>query len=459
MIHAHRARTLTSRRARARSGVLSILCTLAAATASYARSAAAQEARDPNAPPPSSPASDAQGATPAPAAATSPAPADAAPAATTPATAAETPAPPAPPAESPTLKVTVGGYAEAYYSYNFNTPENGITNFRWIDNRHNTFKLQTAVLDVSAEYGAFTGHIALQAGPTATGWYADSVEARAGASGAAPLDSATWKILQQATVGWRAPIGRGLLLQAGLFLTPIGFEGPAVKDNYNWSRSNLFFALPFYHAGVRASYELTDRLTVSGMLVNGWNSATDVNDGKSGIAQVTYKIPDLLSLSVLYMGGPERAQASPEGRPFRHLFDGWAEVFVHKLVSLAVHGNAGFENGAFGTQSWKATALYARVQPLPFLYLAARGDAFFEDAPSNDSGSASSIFFGSDVYSVTGTIDLRPMDHLSFRTEYRHDSAKAPIFFKHGAAQDATGAYIANADAQDTVTVGLTGWF
>ncbi|HVH42080.1 MAG TPA: outer membrane beta-barrel protein [Labilithrix sp.] len=376
------------------------------------------------------------------------------------------PAGPATPSATPetapakeTPKVTVGGYVEAYYAYNFGTPANGVTNYRWVDNRHNTLQLSTAVLDVAAEMSSFRGRIALQAGPTADGWYADSVEGRVGASGAAPLQASTWKHIQQASVGWKAPLGSGLLIEAGLFLTTIGFEGAAIKDNWNWSRSSAFLMLPFYHVGARATYELTERLTAMAMVTNGWNSASDTNDGKSGQLQLTYKIPDKVALSFLYMGGPERAQSSPEGRPIRHLFDGWAQFDLHERFSVAAHGDVGFENNAFGVQSWRAGALYARVQPLSFLYVAARGDAFFEDVPQKVAGTASSLFFGSDVWSLTGTIDLRPIDHISFRTEYRHDVAGTPLFFREGAARDPDGALIANARTQDTLTLGMTGWF
>jgi hypothetical protein len=427
-----------------RTGIV-LLATCASATLTSIARADEPEA------PPSAPA-------PEPPPSSYPAPAAPPPAAGGEAPSAAAPAAAAPAAESP--KVTVGGYVEAYYSYNLNSPPNGITNYRWVDNRHNTFQLQTAVLDVAAELSAFRGHVALQAGPTADGWYADSVEGRVGASGTAPLSAQTWKYIQQANAGWKAPVGRGLLLEAGLFLTPIGYEGPAVKDNWNWSRSDLFLVLPFYHAGVRATYELTDRLTAMAMVTNGWNQATDLNDGKSGHLQLTYKIPDKLSVSLLYMGGPERAQSAPEGRPIRHLFDLWAQYDVTDRFSVAAHGDTGFENGNFGLHSWRAGALYARVKPLDFLYLAARGDAFFEDVAQNAQGSASSIFFGTDVWSLTGTIDVRPIDHVSVRAEYRHDVAGMPIYFAKGAEVDpATNALAPNARTQDTVTLGLTGWF
>lgn len=376
----------------------------------------------------------------------------------------EPPPPTAPLPAAPTAnasdepKVTVGGYVEALYAYNFGSPGNNVTNYRWVDNRHNSVELSTVVLDVLGETSSFNAHLALQAGPTADGWYADSVEARAGASGAAPRAASTWKYVQQANVGWKAPVGSGLLLSVGLFLTPIGFEGPAVKDNFNWSRSNLFYTLPFYHAGARATYELTDRLTAMAMVVNGWNQATDLNDGKSVIAQLTYKMPDVLSASVLYMGGPERPQSSAEGRAFRHLFDGWVELDLPKRFAFALHADAGFEDGNFGVQSWRSGALYARVQPLDFLYVAARGDLFFEDVPSAGGTSASSLFYGADVGSLTGTIDLRPHRRVAFRAEARHDVASAPLYFKRGADVDTSGALQPNARTQDTVTFGLTGW-
>lgn len=368
------------------------------------------------------------------------------------------PAPDASSSISDSPKITVGGYVEAYYAYNLAAPPNGVTNFRWLDNRHNTVDLSTVVLDVAGELRSFSARVALHAGPTADGWYSDSAEARAGASGAAARSASTWKYIQQANVGWKAPLGRGLLLSAGLFLTPIGYEGAAVKDNFNWSRSNLFLALPFYHVGARATYELTDRLTAMAMVTNGWNQATDGNDGKSMIAQVTYKIPGVLSTSLLYMGGPERAQASAEGRPFRHLFDAWAELDLPARFAFAVHADAGFEDGTFGVQSWRAGALYARVQPFDVLYLAARGDIFHEDVPSRGGASASSLFYGADVASVTGTIDLRPIDHVSFRAEYRHDAASTPLYFEPGAEPDASGALVPNARTGDTFTLGLTGW-
>ena len=63
---------------------------------------------------------------------------------------------------------------------------------------------------------------------------------------------------------------------------PIGAEPTETANNWNYSRSLLFaWAAPYYHVGVRATLPVTDTVSVSGFLVNGWNNAQDNNRGKT----------------------------------------------------------------------------------------------------------------------------------------------------------------------------------
>jgi hypothetical protein len=137
------------------------------------------------------------------------------------------------------------------------------------------------------------------------------------------------------------------LLQAGIFLSPIGPEGMAVRDNWNWSRSNLFFGLPFYHTGARITYPITNEWAVMLAGYNGWNSVVDGNDEKSISAQVTYNRPDKLALSVLYFGGVERPKGAPEGPAWRHLFDLHATWQANAWLSLIGHLNGGTDLCSF----------------------------------------------------------------------------------------------------------------
>ena len=74
-------------------------------------------------------------------------------------------------------------------------------------------------------------------------------------------------ILKEAYVSYLAPVGKGLQVDFGKFVTPMGAEVIESKDNWNYSRSILFgYAIPFYHFGVRAKYAFNDKYSLTGFL-------------------------------------------------------------------------------------------------------------------------------------------------------------------------------------------------
>lgn len=356
--------------------------------------------------------------------------------------------------------VTFGGYAEAFYQWNFNQPANGLTNFRGFDNRHNSFTLSNVALDATWDVHDVVGKLTLQIGHTPSTYYL-SEPALAGANGANSSSAELWKYLQQGYVGYRFGIGRGLLVQMGLFLSPIGPESMAVRDNWNWSRSNLFFGLPFYHTGARLSYPLTDAWSVTLACYNGWNSVVDNNDEKSVSAQVTYTRPDKLALSILYFGGVERPRGAPEGRPWRHLFDTHVTWQARSWLGILAHANGGTEQNRFGTSAWIAGAIATRFQVHKKVFFALRGDVFRERTPQSASSSAASIFWPVPwVASGTATADVRPHDRVSLRLEFRHDEAAGNMFFGPVANGDGLAtAFVPDRSYQNTVTLGATTWF
>jgi hypothetical protein len=152
---------------------------------------------------------------------------------------------------------------------------------------------------------------------------------------------------------------------------------------------------------------------------------------------------------------------APEGKPWRHLLDGWVQARIAAPLWLAAHADAGFENTRFGTSSWEAGALYAQARAASFLYLAARGDYFREHAATSPEGTASHLFWPGDwVASATGTVDVRPRDNISIRAEYRHDQGQVDMFFKGQVSGDGSAAkpFVPTARGQDTLTLGVTTW-
>lgn len=349
--------------------------------------------------------------------------------------------------------VSFTGYAETYWQWNTNDPSNGVTNLRGFDNRHNSITLANVAAGVSWDVHNVIGRAVFQVGSTPDTYYA-AEPALPGGTGANATGPALWKVLQQAQVGYRIAPAHDLTLDAGIFLSPIGPEGMAVRDNWNFSRSNLFFGLPFYHTGARATLPL-GRWAVTLGVWNGWNSVVDNNKAKSVSLQTTYTA-DKVAWSLLYMGGNERPTDAPEGRPWRSTLDTHLTLHPTPWLSLLLHANGGVEQGQLGRSGWAAGALYARFRPHKLLHLAVRGDLFREWAATDGDRVAASIFWPVPwMASATATADLRPVDPLSLRLELRHDRAGGDAFYRGDLAAEAPP----NAADQTTVTLGVVAGF
>jgi hypothetical protein len=359
---------------------------------------------------------------------------------------------PTPEAAPPTIKV--GGYLEVYDQWNFRRPSNGVTNLRAYDVRDSSIALQNAVLDATWTRGAISGRIAFQIGDAGDTYYA--AEPAMPAEGSTPATGPNeWRHLQEAWAAWQTPCK--LELAAGLFLSPIGPEALATKDDWNWSRSNLYFALPFYLTGVRVKRALGESGWIGTAAVyNGWNSVID-NNRKPSISVAASYAKDALIAQVLYFGGIERSPGAPEGEPWRHLLDAYVQGSLGGGLSFLVHADGGLERGTLGTSSWAAGAAYLRYDVTTSVYLAARADYVRE---WRDAAASSMLLPVAWVGATTATAAWRPRDGLDLRLEYRHDQAASEAYFGGTVSSDlASGAAIPNRLAQDTVTAGAIAWF
>src|SRR5207302_11056951 len=116
-------------------------------------------------------------------------------------------------------------------------------------------------------------------------------------AGFEPGGTTLYQNIQQAYVSYLAPTGSWLQIDFGKFVTPAGYEVIETKDNGNYSRSLLFaVAIPYYHMGLRASYPLSDKVSLTGFLVNGWNNAADNNTGKTVAGSLAVKPARALSM-------------------------------------------------------------------------------------------------------------------------------------------------------------------
>lgn len=314
--------------------------------------------------------------------------------------------------------VQANAFASLGYINNLNQPQSQAIGLRYFDNRANTFSVDLAELVVQkavANRGDAGFRLDLTAGTFA------------GLTQSAGLRIGESADLQQAFVSYIAPLGTGLRLDVGKFVTHMGYELIEGYDGYNdnYSRSLLFnYAIPLTHTGVKASYSLTPRVSVAAMVVNGWDVAIDNNKSKSIGAQLVLKPVDPLAFYVNYIGGPENED---DNSSLRHVVDLIATLTVNPVLSLGVNADFGREDGTSavvpgGDGKWSGFAGYAKIStPGPFS-LGLRAETF------KDEGGTRLGIGEARVNEFTITPSFKFGNNFVVRAEGRYDSADADVF-------------------------------
>lgn len=357
--------------------------------------------------------------------------------------------------------IRIGGYVDLFYGFNFNQPSNGITNFRAFDNRHNALTLQNLALDSSFDSPYISARVAVQAGHAPNTYYAAGEPDLPGSAGAGQSDADLWRYLQQAYITGHLPTKTPVDIDAGLFLSPLGPENLATHQNWSYSHSPMFFALPFYHVGLRAGVELTEEHFLRLGVYNGWNNVVDNNKEKSMALEYAYTT-ERATIGAVYFTGVERPDKAPEGRAWRHTIDAYAMVSLGKRVELLLRPTVGFEPNNFGVSHWYGGNVALRVRALDWLFFHARGSLLREYWAESEDGVAAPIVLPSPwLAEATGTVDFRVFHHLSIKLEYRHDHARSSVFFYDEVAGAGTpdDPYTPNLDYQNTLTLGLAAYF
>ncbi|MCW5910347.1 MAG: outer membrane beta-barrel protein [Cyclobacteriaceae bacterium] len=380
------------------------------------------------------------------------------------------------------LQVVPGGYIETFYSYNFNRPENNITALRGFDFIHNSLTIGNFVMSTDARYDNFIARVALNVGANPSQFYEQ--EAATVPSYQVPqMDRFSWQFIQEALIGWHVKRVPGLTIQAGVMATPIGIEGlpnhqtwresmesefmlpKDYRENWHWSRSNSFINVPDYHSGIRFLYSRNSSNHFGVFLKNGQNKITDNNKGKTWAFTYLWTPNPGFHISALYMAGPERDLGAPEGQGWRHLFDYNMRWEVTKNFTFMTQFAPGFENTNFGTNWWAINVFYASWKFDNDVRLAFRYEHLLEKAASG----SSSVYLRSldqnntgGLYGYTSTLSIPIVPkHLLLRLEYRHDRSPLNWFYRGDLEESGNEhePYLPNTHFQNTVTIGMVGWF
>jgi Putative beta-barrel porin-2, OmpL-like. bbp2 len=370
---------------------------------------------------------------------------------------AATPAVPAQDAKEPE-KVTVSsllgptsvsGFVDGYYQVNFNHPDQTIypgAGYRAFDFRDKSINLNMAelILDKAPSADSTTSRIGYH---VALG-YGDGMDVY----GSFDPNGGTQFLLKEGYGSYLAPIGKGLQIDFGKFVTPMGAELVESKDNWNYSRGLLFtWAIPFYHFGLRAKYTVSDKLSVTGFLVNGWNNVTDNNTGKTYGFAIGYTPSSKVSAYVSYLAGPEQGTGTysfNSNDVWRQTWD--AVVSYNPTAKLSFMANFDYARGDRASSVlttppiyWTGLAGYIKYALTDNDYVAGRYEYFLDhdgfdmtsSIPSNFLALIPANKFNSDgglnklhLNEFTLTYSHTFASYFLTRFEYRRDTSQFPIF-------------------------------
>lgn len=318
---------------------------------------------------------------------------------------------------------TFTGMVDGYWSYNSNKPIFRFNNFRAFDVTDQAFSMNYGELAVDYKPGAVGIRMDIGFGDAAERIHSN------------PADTQIWRHIQQAYV--TGSKGK-LTVDFGKWVTPIGAEVMETKDNWNYSRGLLFtLAKPFYHFGAKSTYVASDRVTVAGYVVNGWDNVRDNNTSKSVGVVGIIKPFEKLGVTANVLIGKE----NPDG--YRELYDGVVTYTATDRFSLMANYDYGrdktFGPGVF----WQGAAVYGKVKPLDKLTVSSRYE-WFQDRHNGFRTSNNQ-----ELRSFTATSQI-PWSDLRLWGEYRRDWSTASPFIK------TEGDVSSLTDHQNTFTVGVT---
>ncbi len=305
--------------------------------------------------------------------------------------------------------VTYSGFVDAYYSYNANLPASMANKLRNFDTPENQFTLSLAELVVQKAASPVGFRIDLDYGATN-----DAVQ---------PASTSTLTLLQQAYVTAVLPIGSGLTVDVGKFVTHMGYEVIESKDNWNYSRSFLFaFAIPYYHTGLRMTYPITGSLTGAIHVVDGWNGNVHIDNSKSIGGSLNYTLSSSTDFVFNGMWGHENLTPIENGA--RNVYDFIVSQTLSDKISLGVNADYGEAGTTLGLQTWKGLALYGRYTIDTLSAVSLRGEAY------NDVSGYTMIGVPGTYKEVTLTLEHKLFNQMLVRGEVRNDLASTDVFDK-----------------------------
>ncbi|MCL2646199.1 MAG: porin [Phycisphaerales bacterium] len=150
----------------------------------------------------------------------------------------------------------------------------------------------------------------------------------------------------QAYVDVNVPVGNGLKLRAGKFVSLMGYEAIDPRNNPFYSHSYLFAVMPSTFTGVVGFYKINDQWAVAGGISRGWDQCLEDNNGAINvIGQVSYTPDKQWSALLNFVSGPENDR---DNSHYRTTIDGVLTWRATRDLKFGLEGLYVYDGGRNG---------------------------------------------------------------------------------------------------------------
>lgn len=316
--------------------------------------------------------------------------------------------------------LTISGYAETYFQYDANNPDNNSRpGFIYSHNRNNEVSLNLAFIKANYDTGMVRANLALAAGSYMNANYS--------------AEPGVLKNIYEANVGVKISKSNNLWVTAGILPSHIGYESAVGADCFTLTRSIMAENSPYFEAGSKITYiSPSGKWELAGLYLNGWQRIQRV-DGNTTPAfghQIVYRPTSKISFNSSSFIGNDKAD---DVRQKRYFHDFYGQFELTSKVKLIAGFDMGWEQDAPQSDTynkWYGASVMAQLMATDKLNFAVRGE-YYQDKKGVIIATGTPNGF--ETYGVSLNADYRITPNLLWRTEVKNYSSEEAVFSKNNA--------------------------
>lgn len=197
-------------------------------------------------------------------------------------------------------QITIGGYLDTYYAYDFNKPKDNTIPYFVSSNQHNQVAINLGYVDLRYSSQRVRTRIVTGFGTYMNANYVN--------------ENGVFRNIVEASASVCISKKKNIWLDAGVLGSPFTNESAISKDHFLYTRSLAPEYVPYYLTGLKMTLPLKDKWSVYLYVLNGWQQIEDQNNSKSIATQIEYRPNSKHLFNWNTYVGDERSIAQPNFR-------------------------------------------------------------------------------------------------------------------------------------------------